>query len=64
MRLKFALASLFAIVAMPAFAHPEHGFQLPHLLHVVTEADHLAIVAGAVLLMAIVGLFVFKRSRK
>lgn len=64
MRQKLALSALPALFVAPAFAHPEHGFQLPELLHVVTEADHLAIALGAVVLMAIIGRFVFKNSKK
>ena len=63
MRFKLALLP-FALVVTPALAHPEHGFQLPDLLHVVTEGDHLAVAAAAIVLLAIVGGFAFRRSRK
>ena len=64
MRLKLAFSTLFTVFAAPAFAHPDHGFALPNLLHVVTNADHLAIGAGAVVLVAIIGALAFKRSGK
>ncbi|MGL4405493.1 MAG: hypothetical protein ACRCT6_07015 [Notoacmeibacter sp.] len=64
MRLKLAFASALSIASAPAFAHNDHGFQFPDLLHIVTNSDHLAIAAGAVLLMVVIGGLVFKRSGK
>jgi hydrogenase/urease accessory protein HupE len=64
MHSKLTFSTVLALLATPALAHPEHGFQLPSLLHVITEADHLAIAVGAGLVVALLGRLVFKRSRK
>jgi hypothetical protein len=64
MRLKLAITLLFATASAPAFAHPEHDFKLPDFLHVVTEADHLAIAFVAVAAMAVIGRLAFRRLRK
>lgn len=64
MRFKLSIAALLSTAATPAFAHPEHGFQLPDVLHIVTQADHLAVAAGVVVLMSVIGGIAFKRSSK
>jgi hydrogenase/urease accessory protein HupE len=64
MRLKLSLASIFTVAALPAFAHPEHGFQLPAFMHAVTEPDHLAIGLFLIVAIAVAGTFAFTRLRK
>ena len=63
MRLKLALTIGSALIAAPAIAHPQHGFELPDLFHIVSEPDHLAIAAGVVIL-AFIGRFALKHLRK
>ena len=53
---------VLAAMASPAFAHPgDHVFSmLGSLVHLLTEPDHLAMMAVA----AVVGFFIYRRARR
>jgi hydrogenase/urease accessory protein HupE len=63
--MRTSIALLFALTASSAFAHPgdHHGSLLTTLWHLVSEPDHLALIAIAVAVGATLAIALRRRAR-